>query len=255
MQPATNNPIGHNNPPTDAEALQQKLRDDHDKPLGRAQELVEATARLPEITDQESAGKVSDFIKQVTGCRKNLEAIRVNEKEPYLTLGRVVDGFFKTVTDSLDVAKAKAERPLGVFLKQQADAERRRREEEARIAREKAEEDALAAAALQRANQTDSAAVMLDQAVANEAVAEKLEHAAEAKPAELAKSRGTSGALASLRTVWAGELVDVNALDLEVLRHHIAPADLQKAVNSYVRAGGRVLAGAKIFEKSEAVVR
>ncbi len=49
--------------------------------------------------------------------------------------------------------------------------------------------------------------------------------------------------------------MDVETLDLEILRHHLNPDALQKALNSYVTAGGRLLRGAKIYEKSETVVR
>ncbi len=250
------NPIGHNNPPSDAETLQWKLRDDHHIQLTNAQKLVEAAGRMPtEITDEETAGKATDFIKMVTGSRKAIEALRVNEKEPYLTLGRVVDGFFKVVTDSLDGAKNKAQRPLDNYLKEQADIERRKRIEEAAELRRKAEEEAMTAAAMEKAKQTDAAADMLSQASISELGANRLDKIAEAKPADLAKSRGVSGALASLRTWWVGEIVDIDRLHLDTLRHHINPDALQKAVNSYVAAGGRILAGAKIFEKSETVVR
>ena len=71
----------------------------------------------------------------------------------------------------------------------------------------------------------------------------------------MAKTRGTTGAVSNLRTVWVGEMADIVMLDLEVLRYHISPEALQKAVNSFVKAGGRKLTGAKIYEKSETVVR
>lgn len=256
MQTETNVALGHNNPPNDAEILQQTLRENNEAQLKRAQDLIEAGAKLPaEITDEETAGKAAHYIKQVMASVKQLEAVRVNEKEPYLTLGRVVDGFFKNVTDPLAAAKNKAQRPLDSYLKQKADAERREREEAARQLRLKAEEEAMTAAALERAKQTEAAADMMTQASISEMGADRMDTLAQAKPADLARSRSESGALASLRTVWVGEVEDLAAIDLEILRHHLPPDAVQKAVNSYVRAGGRMLRGAKIFEKSEAVVR
>jgi hypothetical protein len=248
--------LGHNNPPSDIENLEQKLREDHDLPLSRAQALVEAADRVPsEIEDAETAAKATDYIKQVAGMQKAIEAIRTAEKEPYLKLGNFVHGFFKSVDERLDNAKKKAKTPLDNYLKREADKERRRREEEAAEQRRKAEEERLAAEALAKAQQSASALEMSDQAVISEQAAAKLETAAAAKPAELAKSRSAGGAVASLRTWWVGEVVDLEKLDLEVLRYHIKPDALKSAVTSFVNAGGRELAGAEIFEKSETVVR
>lgn len=249
-------PKNHNNPPSDMELLQERLKNEHEKPLARAQQLVEAATRAPaEIADDETAGKTADFIKQITACKKTVETVRVAEKEPFLTLGRAVDGFFKRVTDELDVAKNTVQRPLDKYLKQKADDERRRREEAAREERRIAEEKALAAAALEKARQNDAAQDLLAQATASDTEANRLEKLAEVKPAELASSRGSDGAMASLRTRWVGELVDIEDLDLSKLRFHLNPEALQRAINSFVAAGGRELAGANIYEKSEAVVR
>jgi hypothetical protein len=166
-----------------------------------------------------------------------------------------VDGFFKTVTDSLDGAKMKAQRPLDSYLKRKAAEEHARRMEEARKLRDEALAQAAAAHALEQAKMSVPAAKVLDQSIITEQQAQKAEQHAAAKPAEMAQSRSASGALASLRTIWVGELADIGTLDLEKLRHHLNPADLQKAINSFVRAGGRELAGAKIYESSQTVVR
>lgn len=247
---------GDNNPPSDMEILQAALTEKHGKVLDGAAKLIEAASRIPEeIADEDTAGKASDFIKLVTGCRKNVETIRVSEKEPYLKMGRLVDGFFKVKTDALDGATARAKRPLDNWLRKKAAEEQQRRNEEAAALRRKSEEEAAAAALLEKAKLQPEAESMLDQAQITAAVADKADKAAEAKPADMAKSRGDSGALASLRTVWVGELADAGILDLEKLRHHLNPDALQKAINSYVRAGGRELKGANIFEKSETVVR
>jgi hypothetical protein len=111
------------------------------------------------------------------------------------------------------------------------------------------------AAAMEAAQQTETAAAIMDAAVIQEQTANRLDKEAEARPAELSRTRTETGALASLRTVWIGEIVDITALDLNQLRHHISPAALQTAINSFVKAGGRELAGAKIFEQSNVVVR
>jgi hypothetical protein len=248
--------LGHNNPPNDAQLLTDHLHSAHAKLLDNAGKLVEAVGRIPEkCEDQETAGKIGDLIKMLTGDRKKLETARVAEKEPYLSLGRAVDGFFKTYLDRIDQAKLRAQKPLDAFLKAEAEKERLRRiEEAARLQREADEKAALAAKAEEANLQPIAESTFIDAQV-TEQQAQKMQASAEAKPAELAKSRGESGSFASLRTRWVGEVEDRNTLDLEALRPHINFDSLQRAVNAFVAAGGRELKGAKIYEKSETVVR
>lgn len=248
--------IGGNNPPNDADTLQQTLRENHDDQLQHAEKLIAAADRIPsEINDDETAGRAADFIKQVNASKKSLESIRVAEKEPYLNLGRVVDGFFKTVDTKLTGALSKAKMPLDNYTKRKAEAERQRLLKEAEEKRIQAEEQAKAAAAMEKAKQGEAANDMMMQATIAEAGAAKLESMANAKPAAISQTRSESGALASLRTTWVGEITDIATLDLETLRFHLSPDALQKAVNSFMRAGGRELKGARIFEHTETVVR
>ena len=246
----------HNNPPSSAELLQSELAEKHYKILDGAANLVAAASRIPQvIEDDATAGKASDYIKMVTGSMKNLEAERVNEKEPFLSLGRIVDGFFKKRIDELTGAKLTASRPLDTWLKKKAAEEQRKRMEEAAELRRQQEEQEKAAKMLANAQMQSQADKMLDQALITEQVAKKAEASAVAKPADMAQSRGSSGARAALVTRWVGEVIDIGSLDLEALRFHINPEALQKAVNSFVAAGGRKMHGVKIYEKSETVVR
>ncbi|WP_299074763.1 hypothetical protein [uncultured Paraglaciecola sp.] len=259
MQDSTakeNSPIGHNRPPTDAELLKDKLASDNAAAIKRADELIEEASNLPDkVETDEQAKAATDTIKSLMAARKSIETIRVNEKEPYLTLGRVVDGFFKESTNRLDQAKENAKAPLDSYIKIQAEKERQRRIEEAAKQRREAEEAAKIAAALEKTNQQEESSRMRDQATIAEMGAERLDRFSQASPADLSKTRTGSGALASLRTVWVGEVIDQKELDLGLLRHHLSPDALQKAVNSFVKAGGRELKGAKIYEKSETIVR
>ena len=248
--------IGDNLPPSDAEILKEKLSENHRLPLDHAAKLIADAANLPaEITDEDGAKARADYIKEITASAKTLEGLRTSEKEPYLKLGRVVDGFFKNVTDSLEDTKRKINQPLSAYLTKKEQERRRKAIEEAEAARLKAEEQRLAAEAAKQANQTEAAATMKTEATISEVGAQRLEKIADSKAADLSRTRSSSGAVASLRTWWVGEITSLAAIDLEVLRHHISPEALQKAVNSYVAAGGRELVGAKIYEKTEAVTR
>lgn len=243
-------------PESPEDTLGASLTEKHAKLLDGATRMIEAADRIPIIIeDEENAGKASDFIKMVTGLQKGLEAERVNEKEPYLRLGRAVDGFFKVKIDALSTAAARAKRPLDTFLKKKAAEEQRRRQDEANVLRQRQEEEARAAQLLANANLAPEADKVMDQAVITEQQAAKAQQAAEAKPADMTHSRGESGARAALVTTWKGEIIDQALLDLNALRFHINPEALQKALNSFVKAGGRELVGARIFEDSQTVVR
>ena len=248
------------NAPSQAQMLKADLGMKHAEILQRAQDLLAAAARVPDTVDSdETAGKVGDFIKQLTACNKAAEGARVAEKEPHLAASRVVDGFFKAVTDPLDTAKKAIEKRLTAFLRIKEDAARKERE---RIA---AEERAAAEAARKAAEEAEKAAqdsaslaTAIDAAEAARkaaADAEAAQKAAEVKAAELSRSRGEYGSLASLRTFWDFADLDRAALDLEALRQHLSVDALEKAVRSYIKAGGRELRGVRIFENTQASVR
>lgn len=259
--PADQSPLGHNRPPSDAELIRQRLEGEAAFLIARKDELIAAVERVPaEIDSDEAAGKVADFVKQLMAAHKAAETARIGAKEPHLEAGRVVDGFFKAITEPLYGAKQKIEARLTVWQRKKAEAERRRREAEERAAREEAEHQAREAAEAARAAITGAGSV--DDAVTSDALARQAEADAEAarksaaaKPADLSRQRGDYGAVASLRTFWDFKDMDRDALDLEALRSHLPLDALEKAVRSYIKAGGRALKGVEIFENSQSVVR
>ena len=247
---------GDNFPPNNPQLLQERLSEETIDLRSRHDELLAAVDRIPtECNDDETAGKISDMIKLITACSKSFETKRVGEKEPFLTLSRSVDGFFKKFTENLDRAKRKASRPLEVYLKRKEDERRRAAEESARLQREEAESLAREAQMLAQANMPEASEQALGEAVRAEEQAQKADKQAEARPAELARTRGDYGSLATLRTTWVGEIVDKKSLDLDVLRPFMSDDVLQKLVNAAIKAGFRDIRGVKIFERSEAMVR
>ncbi len=247
-------PMGHNNPPTDAEILRDTLADKNRELLDRAQALIEAADRAPAvIEDDDTKIKITDFLGSIAKCEKALEGKRVSEKEPYLTLGRVVDGFFKNHTDALNKARQKVKPALDARLLWEREQERKRLEAEAAERKRLADEQAAQAAAAEAAQKPIAAEEQMTTAIQTEAQANRLEQKAQGKIG--VTSRGTDGASASLRTVWKGELTDRAALDLEALRQHLPADAIQQAINSFIRAGGRELRGARIWEHTESVVR
>jgi hypothetical protein len=245
---------GHNNPPSDAEILSAKLAEDAAEILKRAKDLLEASGRIPDsFEDEDTAQKAAEFIKRVNTCKKALEDQRTKAKEPFLLSGRMVDTFFKAHDQSLNAAIAKVKVPLDAFTKAKVDAERKRLVELEAQKRQEAEAMAAVAVAVSH-NDVGAGEVAFEDALEAELSANKLQVASQAKSG-LAAVRTETGVTASIRTTWVGEVENIHTLDLEALRFLFKADDLQRALNAYVRAGGRELKGAKIWEKSETVVR
>ena len=248
--------IGDNQPAT----LQDRFAGDYGDILARRDELLAAAERVPEeITDDVVAGNVSDFIKMITTCTKNAESHRVKEKEPFLEGGRQVDGWFKAIIEPLETIKKDVQARYTQYLRNKEEVERRAREETERKAREDAAEAERLAAEKAASAETDAD---LDAAVEAEQKAvrtrEELDEATDqvdANAAELSRTRGDLGSVGSLHTSWTGEVADRAVLDLESLRPHLSTDALEKAVRAFVRAGGRELNGARIYEKHQGVVR
>lgn len=252
--------IGDNLPPMNYSVLRERLQSDHNWMIARKDELLGGFDRAPNaIRDEETSGKVTDFIKQITEHIKKIEKVRVDEKEPYLKGGRDIDGFFKAISEPLDQAKRALADRLTTYQRAKATEERRIRQEEQRRAAEaarKAEQEAAEAAAAAQTDRDLSQAISHEErAQEAETTAHKAAVAAKAKSADLSRTRGDYGGVSSLRARWTGYLTDRGSLDLEQLRHHFSEDAMNQAIRSFVKAGGRELQGARIYEDQSTVVR
>lgn len=95
----------------------------------------------------------------------------------------------------------------------------------------------------------------MGEAQRSSTMADKLDRAADAKAADLSRTRGELGSVSSLRTDWVHDGFDRDRIDLEALRAHLPADAIDQAIRSFIRAGGRELRGTKIYEQTQAVVR
>ena len=247
---------GHNLPPADANPLLDRLQTDHAELLARRDALLGGIDRAPgAIEDEETAGKMADFVqKQIDPFLKRAEAMHDSEKEPYLSGGRTVDGFWHAVIDRIIAGKTKLNLSRKAYADKKAAEEKRRREEEARKARE--EQDRLQREAAEKVaklrEEKDLQAAIEAEEVAEQArkEAERAALVAAAKPAEMGRSRGEHGGLTTLKQFWDFSDMDRATLDLSALRDHIPLKALEQAVRSFIGAGGRELSGVRIFENT-----
>ena len=254
--------MGDNLPPRDpAEALLIQLREDHAPLIARKGELLGGVERAPtEIAegDEETAGRMADFVDQINAFLKHAKEAHQSEKAPFLAAGRTVDSFLHALVDEIEKGKAAVNKVRKVYADAKAARERRAREEEQRRANEEAlrleREAEEAAAKLQE--ESDLEAALEKEEAANQAKleAERAAKAAAAKPAELGKSRGELGGQTSLKQFWNFRGLDRNGIDLESLRHHFTTDSLEKALRSWITANkdalkeGARLEGVEIFE-------
>jgi hypothetical protein len=247
--------IGGNLPPLDVQ-----LAEETQALAERRDQLVAMADRAPAvIADEEWEKRIADSIRLISACRKTAETTRVARKEPYLASERLVDAFFKKITDPLDKARRILEERLTIFQRKKAEDERRRREAEMRARAEEAErqrrEAEAAAAAITTEGDLNAAITADELAKQAEADAIRAQKEALAKPADLSRQRGDYGAVASLRTYWDFAELDRDKIDLEALRSFLAVDDIEKAIRLAIRTGVRELRGVKIFENSRSAVR
>ena len=255
---------GHNLPPADADALLTRLTETHAGLIERRDELLRSIKRAPtniEEGDEDLAGKMADFVSgQIDNFIKRAKATHHDEKEPYLTGGRTVDGFMHSLIDDIEAGKTKLNRVRKKYADEKAARERREREEAARLEREEADRKRREAdeAAAKAQTDADLAAAVAREEEADQADKDTLaaEKAAAAKPAELGRTRGTHGGMTSLKQFWDFRDLDRDSINLEALRQHLTTDALEKAVRSWINANkdglkvGTKLPGVDIFENT-----
>lgn len=248
-------PRGHNNPPEDTpeEEFRRRMADDHTDLINEAEKL--ATGKPKPCVDDAYADRLTTFTQKLTKTIARIEEVRKTEKAPIIKQGAVIDGYFNGVKARLEATKLAAKASLDPYLKKKAADEQRARVEAA--AQMQAQADALAASqkALYDAGRPVEAGEAGRAANKIEKHAERLVQTAQYQTANVAQVKASSGASASLRTRTVAEIVDRNTLDLEKLRPYFDVAALQKALDMFVKTGGREIKGAAIKDVTETVVR
>lgn len=248
--------MGHNKPGEES-PLKTRLEADHADLLGDINALADKANRAPKtIKSEDQLGLVGDLAKSASAIIKRADTARSAEKEPYLTAGREIDGFFRAAIERMERIKTVLGQRATEYLRLKEAEERREREEKARREREEAQRLLAEAARAEEAGKIGKAEAAKDKAELAFDKAERAEREAAAPAGDLVRTRSASGAsLTTLRKTWAFEIVDLGAVDLAALRPYIARADIEKALRTFVQKGGRQIAGVRIFEESSAAIR
>jgi len=234
--------------------------------------LVQATEQYEKLADQapevleddEDNDTLNGLIKKGTAAWDAIDDIRVQVKAPFLDAERVAQAWFVMLLARIAVKKTALEDKSRAYMKKKRDAEQRRRDDEARIAREKAEADAVAAAEAKRV--ADEAAAAARQAENDKAAQERAKVAAEeaTRTAAVATSaqhsmalaetqqsapidtvsRGVSGT-ASLAAKWVHTIENMSLIDLKLLAPYMKAEHIDYAIRQYIKANKHLVDGTK----------
>lgn len=274
-----------------AQTVTDFLRDEYRQwPITGEELLTEARALPKEITDAETKAKAASLVKRLRDLKSKLEAMHAREKEAYYRGGQAVDQFFfgwiaklfkrnrndnagagdvllarittydnRVLAEEQERRDAEAAEARRVLQAAQAKREQEEREaEETRQAAERARKPEIKEAKVEAAAQQENvaSAARVEESVALQA-AEAAHVQTLAKPAEIMRTRTDDGTLTTMAQEGYAELVDKDVLELEPLRPHLKPADLEKALRQYAKSTDykKPLKGASIGRRNKSVVR
>ena len=235
--PAAGSQPGHNRPPIEVEARAafDAVLDGKEGFRQRVTDLIAASSRAV-ATDEDSAGRCGELVKQIRAAKKFIEDAHAQTKAPYLAAGRAIDAAKNELTPGLEAAQRTVEGKQTTFLRDQ----QARREAEARRAREAEEarrrEEVERLAAERSADAPDETPPPPPVAVEPE------RHII----------RGDFGAAVSGQKVWYSQVEDYEIAFIHVANNEKVREAIDKAVAAAVRAGEREIPGVRIWSDVKA---
>lgn len=217
--------IGHNNPPTPLELLDQQMTAATSKLGPRAYDLAAAAERCV-VTNEDGVADAGDLYKMIGAAKKAADEVHQDTKAPHLAACRAVDDFFRPMRDRLATAGVTVRDKITQFQNEERArlaAEQRRREEIERAARLKAEAEAAAS------NQPPPPPAPIP-----------------APEPTIATTRTEMGTTISSTTKMVGTVTDYDAVWPAVSANVKVREAIDKAVAAMIRGGTRDIPGVDI---------
>lgn len=240
--------IGGNRPPIDIEAKAtfDEALDAKDGFRARIDQLLGAADRAA-ATDEESAGRCGELVKQIRAASKFISDAHVAAKAPYLLAGRVIDAAKNELVTPLDAAKKTVEGKQTQFLREE-EAKRQaemRRQREAEMARRREEEEAHRKIEAERENNGETGGESIPS------------YAREPAPVFIAEPereiiRGDFGAAVSATKVWLSSVEDYEVAFIAVANNDKVREAIDKAIANMVRGGVHEIPGVRIWSDVKA---
>ncbi|WP_377818074.1 hypothetical protein [Bosea massiliensis] len=205
------------------------------------------------VSTPEHKAQIGELVVPMARLMKRLDDTRAEAVRPHLQAQRETNGWFNDHATRISTLKTELEARATAYDRAVIENERKRREEEAAKALEE-EKRQTELAALAAANGDLAGSAAADEKAEQAAIAAASLEGPAPKAADVTRVR-SGGVVGSSRTEWKGEIIDIDNLDVVKLRPYLKRDDLQKALNAYVRTGGRECAGAVIKEDVKASFR
>lgn len=236
LAPVAEAEIGHNRPPLDVEA-RAAFDEALDAKQGfreRVVSLIGASDRAV-ATDEESAGRCGELVKQIRAAVTFIESAHKTVKEPYLLAGRAVDAAKNEQVAPLDAAKKKVEAKQTQFIREE-NARREaelRRQREAEEARRREGAERLAA----------------EREAEGDILADMGREPARPIPVEPERTfiRGDYGAAVSGQKTWVSQVEDYEVAFIAVANNSKVREAIDTAIKAMVRGGVHEIAGVRIW--------
>lgn len=242
--------IGHNNPPSEMEMLQERLASHVQE-----QEVFDklSARKIPqEIATDKEAGELTDYIKSVKLLEKSIDEIFKKEKAPFWDCCKAADAWKRDYLSGTAALIKAASKPILDWNRKKEEAERQRQLEIARKAREDADKLAAEAEAHAQEGIEDTANDLMDAAIQEEQKADMIQE--NAYHGVVGRSRGGIAQSSNHKSL-TGILDSRAALDLNALRNYFSEAELNRAIKAAVRDGVREIRGARIYQEEKLSVR
>ena len=226
---------GNNRPPLDVEAVTEF--EDKLKQRDGFEDAIKArlgSATRASCHDEDSAGRCTELVKQLSALERIIEDARESTKKPYFEAGKAIDAAARAKSAEITTAKQTVNGMLTTFIRE----ENNRKQIEAR-----------------RAEEARQAAI---REAAGRALAEEAAPPPPPPPPaapEPTQVRGVYGGVASGRKVWKHEILDFDVAYIAVAQNENVRAAIDKAVGAMVRSGMRTIEGVRVFEDLVAQVR
>lgn len=163
--------------------------------------------------DDETAAVFAENVRMAEHLLKQMDAVRVREKAPFLEGTRAVDGYKHMFALPLEPILAELNRAQLAWSQRKAEAARKIREAEAREQRERALEAQRDAEAALRQKNVAAAEEALERVAQTARDATRAEQAAQGSVADLGAVRSAfTGKRTAPKTFWRWELADLAEL-------------------------------------------
>jgi hypothetical protein len=220
--------------------------------------IVEVAELENEHRDLPIVAEDDDDLKLITATAtstiklgKRIEESRTDQNRPFLDASALLNDFYKRELGGiLTTLKSNLESVSTSYQRKKAIREQALRDQQAATARKLVDEAASKVTAAVKAGDVKTATAAVTEANSLTAFANKASAAAAAPVNSMARITTDAGS-ASLVDNWTFDELDVNTVDLEVLRAFIPQAAIEQALRQFIKSGRREIKGARIYNDNK----